>query len=534
MSKTKKNQQKGFSTLNLILVIQLIVILALSIFITIAVSNATKQNTIEHLGAISDERAQIVKSYVSNCENTLRAFSKAKQVTDLLEYSKTVKFGEIGTLEEAGPNADVKKAQKEAQKFTTEFGNDVENLEGLWIGSWETHVLTHTNDKLAGAMQTRKEGSRQAELQNAMEAGDRGLYDAGFIISPGSGKQCISMYQAVYDAQGSHIGFAGLGIYTSGVIDTLNSVPIRGVENSTYTMIDAATGNYIFGISEELMATPTEEPKYLELIERYKNTPADAGDITDSYTFNRGGKNYVAVYTYIPEYKWLLIIEDQTSEAFRLRNTMIIYLGIFGIVILSLIIVFNIIAKRQEKVNQKLISTIAKNNMTKKSLNTAMFNDVLTGVSNRISFSINAEKMSSKPTDSRYFVMFNIADFSEINTTYGNDAGDTILVHTVNILREFFPEKEIYRTGSDEFIVVVPTDDEDFRDSKALMDKVNIAFRMLVVPVDLDNGSKVYTKYKIAAVKKTGGVDSSMIAVLKDMTNKTGEATYGMIDYREI
>ena len=171
--------------------------------------------------------------------------------------------------------------------------------------------------------------------------------------------------------------------------------------------------------------------------------------------------------------------------------------------------------------------------MTRKSLNTAMFNDVLTGVSNRISFSMNTEKMGNKPTDSRYFIMFNIADFSEINTTFGNDAGDTILVHTVNVLREFFPEKEIYRTGSDEFIVVIPPD-EEFRDSKSLLDKINIAFRMLVVPVDLESGQKVYTKYKIAAIKKTGAVDSSMIAVLKDMTNKTGEATYGMIDYREI
>jgi hypothetical protein len=323
MSKTKKSQKQGFSTLNLILVIQLIVILALSIFITIAVSNATRQNTIEHLAAISDERAQIVKTYVKNSEDTLRAFSKGKQVTDLLGYSKKIKFGEIGTLEEAGPDAGAKTAQKTAQTYTTEFGNDIENLEGLWIGSWQTHVLTHTNPALAGAMQTRKDGSKQAELQNGMTGGDRGLYDLGFMISPASQKQCISMYQAVYDEKGDPIGFAGLGIYTSGVIQTLEEVPLPGVEHSTYTMLDATTGNYIFGVSEELVGKTTDDSKLIELCNAYTKNPTSAP--TGNYTYRgANGKSYIRVYTYIPEYKWLLIIEDDTSEAFNLRNTMII------------------------------------------------------------------------------------------------------------------------------------------------------------------------------------------------------------------
>ncbi|MCR5807042.1 MAG: diguanylate cyclase [Oscillospiraceae bacterium] len=228
----------------------------------------------------------------------------------------------------------------------------------------------------------------------------------------------------------------------------------------------------------------------------------------------------------------MLLIDDDTNEAFSLTRTMIIYLGIFGLVIISLIVVFNIIAKRQEKVNQKLYSTIAKNNMTKKSLNTAMFNDVLTGVNNRISFSINIEK-NSRGTEFRYFIMFNILGFSDINTTYGNDAGDNVLVHTVNVLREFFPDQEIYRTGSDEFIVVVPAEKE-FEDPAKVLEKVNIAYRVLAVPFDLEGVGKIYNKFKIAAVKKGKNADSSIIAVLKDMTNKTGEAVYGNIDYLEL
>ena len=66
------------------------------------------------------------------------------------------------------------------------------------------------------------------------------------------------------------------------------------------------------------------------------------------------------------------------------------------------------------------------------------------------------------------------------------------------------------------------------------MDKVNIAFRMLVVPFELEDGTNVYPKYKIAVVKKGNGIDSSIIATLKDMTNKTGEATYGLIDFLDL
>ena len=49
--------------------------------------------------------------------------------------------------------------------------------------------------------------------------------------------------------------------------------------------------------------------------------------------------------------------------------------------------------------------------------------------------------------------MFNIAGFSDINSRYGNDTGDWLLVRTVDILNQVFKNSRIYRTGSDEFIV---------------------------------------------------------------------------------
>jgi hypothetical protein len=115
-SKSKKGKQAGFSTLNRILIVQLVIIFGLSIFITSAVSDRTKQNTIEHLGAITDERAEIIQNYVKNSEDTLRAFTKASQVKDLLEYSKKIDMGEFVNPENPNPDPGAKKAQEAAQK----------------------------------------------------------------------------------------------------------------------------------------------------------------------------------------------------------------------------------------------------------------------------------------------------------------------------------------------------------------------------------------------------------------------------------
>lgn len=168
----------GFTALNRILIIQLVVMLGLSIFITIAVSNKTRDNAIEHMGAIADERAHIIENYVENSEKTLKNFCKAQQVKDIFKYSRELAAGDY-------VSADAKAAKEAAQKYTEEFGKDIDNLEGLWIGSWDTHVLTHTNAAVVG-MQTRPDQAKQDELHNGMEKSKDKLYDLGIMISPAS------------------------------------------------------------------------------------------------------------------------------------------------------------------------------------------------------------------------------------------------------------------------------------------------------------------------------------------------------------
>jgi len=548
MAKNKKKKSgKGSSlNLNLMLIIQLIVMLILSVFITVLISNKTRENSKQHLGAITDERAQIIETYVSNAENTLRDFSKAQQITDLLNFANSTGFDFKTLLPDKGARAEVPataaegsdeeklitadKLQKAAQDFTVQFGNDIPYLEGVWVGTWDTLVLTHTNGDPVIGMTTRPDRDKLGQLQSALVNGDRGLWNAGIIISPATQKQIISMYIAVYNDRNEPIGLVGLGIFTEGLVQTLDAVPVRGIENSFYSMVNVKDGKYIFSRDANTIGTEADNENIVRLCEQFKQSTDNS---TGEFEYKFDGKTYVSSYSLIEKYGWIVFLDDYKSEVFSLTTTMFIYLSIFGLVILSLIVIFNIMTKRQAKINEKLVSTIAKNNLTKKSLNQAMFTDVLTNVNNRIRFSMDVETASGDRSKNYYFMLFNIADFSGINSQFGNDSGDLMLVRTVNILKESFPESGIYRTGSDEFVIMLPAEGE-LTSSDALIDKVNTALRQLVVPESVERYGTIYPKYKIAVIKKSGTIDTSVVTVLKDMTNRTGEASYGMIDYQDL
>ena len=116
-----------------------------------------------------------------------------------------------------------------------------------------------------------------------------------------------------------------------------------------------------------------------------------------------------------------------------------------------------------------------------------------------------------------YFAMFNICDFSNINISYGNDTGDWLLVRTVDILKQVFKKGKIYRTGSDEFIVSVEAGDGV--ETNTVMEDVKDAYRRLTALQNTPVG-KLNFAYRSAVVKKSKNINTSVVAVLKDMLNK--------------
>lgn len=499
---------KRISTLNLILIIQLVIMIVLSVVITATITRTTKKNAIEHMQTITDERAHIILNYVENAEKTLTYYSKAEQVTNILSDPGNPEY------------------VAKAQAFTEDYSKNIDNIEGLWIGTWETKCIAHTNPNTVG-MVTRPKDTKAKELkelQDAMlEAGD-GVYNIGMIISPATGKQIVSMYKAVYNENGSPIGFVGLGIYTDQLVNTLNSLSIKGIENSSYSMVNVNNGNYVFNDDAELIDKKADNSDIQELCKKYAGTKsAEDGD----FEYKKSGEKYVSIYSYIPEYGWLLMLDDTRKEVYSLTYALRIYMIIFAIVIIGLVLVFAFINKKQEKVNQKLASTIIKNNKTKESLYTAMFKDVLTDVSNRISFSMDIDEMKTKGVKAQYFTMFNIAEFSKVNSQLGNDNGDWLLVRTVEILKQNFKNSKIYRTGSDEFVIIT---DASKISKDDIMKSANDAYSTLTSKQTTPVGKHTF-KYKAAVVKKNKDFNTSVVTVLKEMLNNfTGYVNYEELD----
>jgi len=93
------------------------------------------------------------------------------------------------------------------------------------------------------------------------------------------------------------------------------------------------------------------------------------------------------------------------------------------------------------------------NKMLQKNVNIAN-TDELTGLGNRYAMKKSIEKKILKK-DEFNLVLIDLDGFKEVNDTFGHDTGDKVLIQSATIFKEFFEERDIYRLGGDEFLIIV-------------------------------------------------------------------------------
>ena len=292
---------------------QMIVMTCLSVMVIMEITKNSKNTAINNLQTIVQERSQIVDNYVQESEVILSAYSKAGEILNVLK------------------NPENKSAVDAAQKYTESFSADINNLEGLYVSEWNTHVLAHTNAGVVGI--TTREGDSLQALQDILLATD-GVYNTGIIISPASGDQIVSMYRAIYDESGNPAGLVGGGIYTAGLVNKLDSLGMNGMEHATYCMINVKDHKYIFHNQAEKVATETEEEYLLQLCEKYKDTANSAGGYVEH---KENGKDYIDSYYYMADRGWLFMINDDEDELFAavvsVRNQLLIMCAIILLIL---------------------------------------------------------------------------------------------------------------------------------------------------------------------------------------------------------
>lgn len=311
-----KKKKVGIITMMVLaqIAVMLVVFLFIYIFMNSAMTSNIRSSAIQSMETMVQERSQIIENYVLEAENYLTAYSRA---------------GEIKALHLNPENAAITAA---AQAYTETFSADRDYLEGIYASEWNTHVLAHTNPNVVGI--TTREGDPLKALQDAMLAAD-GVYNTGIIISPASGAQIVSMYRACLDDDGNPIGLVGGGIFTDGLVATLDSLPKGGMEQMQYCMVNVNTGEYIFHGNPELIATVAGEQYVNTIMDKIKNSGGKQVDVIE-YTDN--GTEYLAAYNYIADRGWVFIITDPSSELFSSVNQVRVILVLICLVGIAVMI----------------------------------------------------------------------------------------------------------------------------------------------------------------------------------------------------
>ena len=275
----------------------------------------TAMNTME---TSLNARTELIEQYVSQAEDTLISFGKAPVVAELLKNPD---------------NADL---TQQAQAYTESFYSGLDGWEGIYVAEWDSHVLTHGNPAVVG-IRTR-EGDPLKQLQDAMLAAGA-IYNTGIIVSPASQQLTLSLYAPLYDNNGNVLGYVGGGQFGKMLTKPLQVLTVKGMENAKNYMINTATSTYIYDEDESLVATPVENKMLLEVIQKVKsNASVIIGEIDYE---DENGEACIAMYRYLPDRQWVVVLSDTESEIYSLANESRTVLGVLCIVAFVLIAILS-------------------------------------------------------------------------------------------------------------------------------------------------------------------------------------------------
>lgn len=324
MKKINKEVAKT-SIMTLLFIVVLVVVVCCIGFIYFNNSIADIANSFaeDNMLTAIETKTQIVDEYIKDAETMLKTFSEGRELKELLE----------------NPDDPVLRAR--AQDYTLRFYDSLTNWEGLYLDTWDAIVITHSNpEKIELVM---REGEKLKELQDAIYEDREWVHNGGVFVAPITNTLVIPMYAAVYDDQGEIRGFVGGALETGKLNNLLDEAKIEGLKHASYSLIDVASGLYIFDENEMLINTIVDNEMASDIMNQIERGVYVG---TSRYT-DAQGIEYVSVYKYIPERQWVFTIKDIASEiyssAYQINSFRIIivfqYILVISVVILLVIIV---------------------------------------------------------------------------------------------------------------------------------------------------------------------------------------------------
>ena len=252
------------------------------------------QSTTANMETYLNAQSQMVESFVESKETTLKMFGQSQIVRDILM------------------DQDNKDAFNAAQAYTLEQYKALGSWEGLYIGNMDSKCLTYHVDAVIGKQL--REGDRLKSLIDSLKNAKNGVYNAGIIMSPGTGKLCLSMYAPIYDTDGKNmLGYVGGGVFTDELASSLGKISVSGLDGAKLYMVNTETKINLINEDESVLGLETEDEMLLNVISHIESEPEA---LLKSIKY----KDKVIEYRNIPDRNWALILVCDSANVYALSD----------------------------------------------------------------------------------------------------------------------------------------------------------------------------------------------------------------------
>lgn len=319
------------------------IVLAVCLFGMFFVSNRNMSTTMTKMAENTlmtslDIKTQIIDEYISSAETVLTAFSKS------------------GELREFVKNPEDEELKNKAQSYTEDFYSSIPDWEGIYLDTWDSTVITHSNPQVPGMVMRTDDALTQLQ-DSILSAGD-GVKNLGIVQSPASGQLVISMYKAIYDGA-KPIGFVGGATLAGGLKEMLDASMAEGFEGATYSLVNLNTDMFIFDSDESLIYTEigtTADAEFAKVVEEIKNSSDESGKL--QYT-DSNGEDYILVYKVLSDRGWAFIMKDTTQEVYAdviigRRALLIVCIIVF----LIIVIISNVVIRYETRPIGDIVNSI--------------------------------------------------------------------------------------------------------------------------------------------------------------------------------
>lgn len=288
------------------------------------VAAMVKNNITNQMIDAVESRASIINDYVASAEEYMTAFALGSEVRNVLDHPEDPA------------------ALRKAQKYTEDFAAVKGIFEGLYIGTPDTYILTHTSQGAIGI--TTREGESLNEFQNTILAAPQ-LTNLGIMKSPGTGSMILSMYYPLFDGQ-KCIGYVGAGVYASRLMDVLLDLNIEGLPHSEYVFLNVETGMYLYHQDETLLNTETADIGYQEILRRIREEESTQ---TGTYSYqDENGTDQLVVYKYLRDRNWVFMVRDNVEEVYGEVSDVRATVGILCAVVEAVIMLVTLLVLHRE------------------------------------------------------------------------------------------------------------------------------------------------------------------------------------------